>query len=140
VSHDVFYYPDISVVCREPGMEEWIAEQPRLVVEVASRSTRATDRREKLTNYRAIASLQHYLIVEQRRREVTAHFRDASGEWQRTEFVDAGRMELPFLGTSLTLDEIYEDVPMPAFQIREGMPGGYGEDDDIDDEDADDEI
>lgn len=95
---------------------------------------------EKLNNYRAIASLQHYLIVEQRRREVTAHFRDARGEWQRTELVDASRIELPFLTASLTLDEIYEDVPIPPFQTCERMPDGYGEDDYIDDVDADDEI
>jgi Uma2 family endonuclease len=70
---DTFYYPDVSVICREPGVEQWVASNPSLVVEVTSPSTRATDRREKLSNYRAVDSLRMYVIVEHRRREVTIH-------------------------------------------------------------------
>lgn len=128
VNADVMYYPDVSWVCSEPALEDWVAENPSLVVEVTSRSTRATDRREKLTHYRTIPSLRYYIIVEQRRKEVTLHFRTGDGTWDRLEFLDTGRLDLSALGTSMTLDEIYEDVPMPALHVGENVPDWFAED------------
>src|SRR5262245_27726163 len=134
-----FYYPDLTVVCRDPGLEEWIAQRPSLVVEVASPSTRLLDRREKLAKYKSVASLQHYLIVEQRRREVSAYGRAVSGEWERTELVESGEIDIALLGARLTLDQIYEDVPMPPLRIGEQVPEEYFDPDDVEEED-DDEI
>lgn len=140
VERQCYYYPDVSVICRDPGVEDWIGENPLLLVEVTSRGTRATDHREKLHAYRGIRSLQHYLIVEQRRREVTSHFRTPNGEWDRVEWIESGAIELAALRCILTLDEIYDEVPLPALRIREGMPSGYPFDDDFDDSEDDDEL
>jgi Uma2 family endonuclease len=128
VNADVMYYPDVCWVCGEPGPDDWVADNPSLVVEVASRSTRATDRREKLNNYRSISTLQYYIIVEQRRREVTLHFRKTDGSWDRLEFLGTGRLDLSTLGASLTLDEIYDDVPMPDLRMSEQYPEWLYED------------
>jgi Uma2 family endonuclease len=137
IAHDVMYYPDITVVCREPGLEQWIAEHPSVVVEVTSPSTRGVDRREKLANYRKLASVEHYIIVEQRRREVSVYSRAANGEWDRTEFVQTGTIDIASLGCSLTLDEIYDDVPMPPMQIAEGPLAEFFDPDDIEDDEDD---
>ena len=69
---DRIYYPDLMVACGRAGEVELIVQEPSIVVEVSSRSTRATDRREKLDAYQRISSLRQYLIVEQRRRHVMA--------------------------------------------------------------------
>jgi Uma2 family endonuclease len=135
VAADMFYYPDITVICRDPGLEEWVGENPSLVVEVTSPSTRSTDRREKLHAYRNVDSLQQYLIVEQRRREVSVYRRVAGGEWDRVELLDSGSVDIPFLGCVMTLDEIYEDVPMPPLRIGEELPDDYDPDDIEDDAD-----
>ena len=129
-AQDRIYYPDVMVVCRELAGDEIVLENPSLVVEVTSPSTRTTDRREKLAAYRAIPSLDAYLIVEQRRRMVTVYSRVHGSEWQGIEYVGSGDVTLPFLGTTLTLDEIYEDVPLPPRQVGEKA-------DEYDDEEGD---
>lgn len=130
VASDRIYYPDVMVVCRELAGDEIVLENPSLVVEVTSPSTRTTDRREKLASYRAIPSLVAYAIVEQRRRMVTVYSRARGGDWQGVEHVGSGDIPLEFLGTTLTLDEIYEDVPLPPLRV--------GETDELEDEASDD--
>lgn len=117
---DRMYYPDLIVACGKAAEVEFIVEQPSLVVEVTSPSSRATDRREKLEAYLQLASLRTYLIVAQRLRHVIAYTRSASGEWIRDEFRGEGEIAIPFLETQLTLDEIYDDVPLPPPRVKEG--------------------
>ncbi len=121
-AEDRMYYPDILVACGAAAEVELIVEQPTLVVEVSSPSTRSTDRREKLDAYRQIPSLRAYLIVAQRHRHVLAYTRSGAGEWQRTELAGAGEVSLDCLGTTLGLDAIYDDVPMPPLTVGEPDP------------------
>jgi Uma2 family endonuclease len=119
-AEDRAYYPDIIVACGQAAEVERVIEAPSLVVEVTSPGTRATDRREKLEAYRRIATLRAYLIVEQRRRHVLAYLRDRDGGWARHELQGDGEVELGFLATRLTLDQIYEDVTLPPLGVGEG--------------------
>jgi len=100
---------------------ELIVDQPSLIVEVTSPSTRATDRREKLDAYMRIASLHHYLIVEQRRKHVIVYTRDSAGEWQRGEPDEEGDIAIDFLHCRLSLAQIYEDVTLPPLKARERL-------------------
>ena len=117
---DRVYYPDVIIACEGAAEVELMVEEPSLVVEVTSPSTQATDRREKLDAYMRIASLRIYLIVDQRRKHVIVYSRDAGGEWLRDEMDDEGTVEIPFLQTSLTLTEIYDDVTLPPLRVPEG--------------------
>src|SRR5262249_5199139 len=76
---DRIYCPDIIMACGAAASIEFIVEKPSLVVEVLSRSTRATDRREKLDVYMKLPSLRSYLIVEQRQRHALVYTRDTQG-------------------------------------------------------------
>lgn len=116
---DRIYYPDVIVACGKAAQVELIIEEPTLVVEVTSSSTRATDRREKLDAYRRIPSLQTYLIVDQRRRHVFVYRREG-GDWLREEVAGDGGIPIPGLDTELTLDDIYDDVPLPPLAVGEG--------------------
>lgn len=113
------YYPDVMVACGTAATVELIVDEPSLVVEVTSPSTRATDRREKLDTYRRIPSLQGYLIVAQRRRHVLVYARDAGGEWLRDEVTGDDVIALPVLGTRIGMDAIYEDVDLPPLAVGE---------------------
>jgi Uma2 family endonuclease len=117
---DRVYYPDVMVACGDAAEVELIVEEPSLVVEVTSPSTRATDRREKLEAYMRVASLRLYLIVDQRRKHVIVYARDAAGEWLRDEIDGDGAIEIPFLDATLALADIYEDVKLPPLRMREG--------------------
>ena len=120
---DRVYYPDVIVACGKAADVELIVDEPSMIVEVTSPSTRATDRREKLDAYMGIASLRVYLIVEQRRKKVIAYARDAGREWQRDELEGDGEIAITFLDCRLSLAEIYEDVSLPPLKVRERSRG-----------------
>lgn len=52
-----FYYPDVFVSCDESPESRFYREEPVLIIEVLSPSTRVIDRREKLRVYQQIPSL-----------------------------------------------------------------------------------
>lgn len=112
---DVFYYPDVMVVCPpedEPEDESALFEEsPCLVVEVTSPSTRDIDRREKLLAYRNITSLKAYFVVDQQELRVERHWRDESGRWWRAEAVGRdGIVPVPCPEVELPLPRIYEGL------------------------------
>ena len=120
---DRVYYPDVIVACVKAADVDLTIDEPSMIVEVTSPSTRATDRREKLDAYMRIPSLRVYLIVEQRRKQVIAYARDAGEEWQRHEREGDGEIPIAFLNHRLSLAEIYEDVSLPPLKVRERSRG-----------------
>ena len=115
VDRDIYYYPDVAVLCAALDDSEIFAHDPCVVVEVTSPSTARINRTEKLDAYRQIATLRAYLIVDHRRRRVERHWRDAlDAPWQRTEVVADGSIPIPCLDVQLSLDEIYRRVELPA--------------------------
>jgi Uma2 family endonuclease len=105
------YYPDVMVVC-EPDEGEYYKKSPCLVVEVLSRSTEATDRREKLHKYRKIASLKAYVLVDSLSRRALAYYREGKN-WLYLDLVGSGDLVLPCPDTTLSLDEVYEGLDVP---------------------------
>jgi Uma2 family endonuclease len=112
-----FYYPDVSVVCRPNPPTDVFQDEPAVLVEVLSKSTRRIDEGEKKDAYVTIPSLAVYLLVEQEMAAVVAFRRTAQGfvreEYQGLEAV----VPLDEIGASLPLAELYEAVqfePEPA--------------------------
>jgi Uma2 family endonuclease len=118
-SDEAVYYPDVTVACEPPDRSAVVTEAPCFVVEVTSRSTARIDRGEKLEQYRKSVTLQTYLIVDQFRKRVTRHWRDAAGEWRTEEFTDSGTIPVPCPEIELTLDQIYEEIEMSPLRIGE---------------------
>lgn len=106
---DVFYYPDVMVVCTQLGVERDFVRFPTVLVEVLSPSTEAIDRREKKMVYQQLPMLEEYVLVAQDRREVTV-FRRAN-QW-RPEVLTAAEavLELRSIKQALSVAEVYEDV------------------------------
>jgi Uma2 family endonuclease len=108
---DLYYYPDVQVLCDPTDDDPLIKRRPCVIVEVSSDRTEAIDRREKLLVYRGISSLLLYVIVAQDRREVTVHFRDAAGIWQTRQADGVDTVPVACLDDyELSLDDIYQDV------------------------------
>lgn len=114
---DRVYYPDVMVVCDTHDQDAVILDSPCFIAEVASSSTRRTDRGEKLDAYLRIVSLRGYLVVEQDRRHVTLYTRSGD-EWQREEIMTSGVFRVPCVDGQLSLDDIYAGIEMPA-RVRE---------------------
>lgn len=104
---EVYYYPDLVLVCDPADAATYYTERPCLIVEVLSESTERIDRREKLLAYQKLPSLEAYLLVAQDARRVEV-FRRATG-W-RHELHTEGAIDLPCLDSALALDDVYVDV------------------------------
>ncbi len=109
-----YYYPDILVTCDPRDSQSHFKEKPILVVEVLSPGTESTDRREKMLAYRTLPSLCEYVLVATDKRQVELYRRDEQDEWQLAAVNQDEPLHLDSVGTSLTLDEIYEDVRFGA--------------------------
>lgn len=106
---EIFYYPDVMVVCGAGDPDAHFVREPKLVVEVLSPSTATIDRREKALNYRHIASLEEYVLVAQHRPEVTLYRR--ADNWHCHAVTAPGAfVEFRSIALSLPLEQIYEDV------------------------------
>jgi Uma2 family endonuclease len=108
--HTRFYYPDTSVTCRPNWARESFQDEPKVIVEVLSRSTRRIDEGEKKDAYLTIPSLSVYLLVEQDTPAVVV-FRRAEEGFNREVYdgLDA-IIPLPEIESELPLAEIYEAI------------------------------
>lgn len=110
-TQNVYYYPDILVSCEENPESSYFRNQPILIIEVTSPSTKNIDRREKLLFYQQIASVQEYVIIDQHKMNVEVHRRQPNGSWityffnEQKEIVEFASVEL-----DLPITEIYRRV------------------------------
>jgi Uma2 family endonuclease len=110
----LYTYPDITVVCDTPqfaGEAPGTLTNPILVVEVLSPSTESYDRHKKLQHYRALESLQEYVLIEQESHHIEHYVRKSDGQWILTDTIglDAS-FELPSINCTLALADVYEKV------------------------------
>ena len=105
-----YFYPDVAVTCSAADRAEGdhIAE-PAIVVEVLSPTTADFDRGDKFAAYRAIPSLQAYVLVSPEGRSVEVFARDA--DWRSAgEVRRSGCVELGAHGLRLELAEVFEGL------------------------------
>lgn len=110
-----YRYADGSVVCGKVEVERFngndLLINPVLIYEVLSPSTEAYDRGDKFTYYKSIQSLREYLLIAQHRPHVTYYAKQNDGSWSYSEVNGLdGSVELPTLGSTLKLSDIYQNV------------------------------
>jgi Uma2 family endonuclease len=109
--HIRFYYPDLQVVCRPNPGSDHFQEQPVLVIEVLSESTRRTDMGEKKDAYLAVPSLKVLLLVESDRPRVVAYRRRAAGGFEVEEYTGRDAViALPEIEAELPFVELYDGM------------------------------
>ena len=86
--------------------------EPAIIVEVMSPSSEADDTGRKWFSYRRIASLKHYIVLSQERREAAVHSR--AGDLWRTRFVTAGAVELDDPPAVLEVEALYAATDIAA--------------------------
>jgi len=105
-----FVYPDAVVVCGAVQLHDGttdVIDNPKVVVEVLSKSTEKYDRGDKWEDYRSVPSLLDYVLISQSVARIEHFAREADGSWRYRALGPGGRLELT-TGTSLLVDEIYE--------------------------------
>ncbi|AFY82205.1 Uma2 family endonuclease [Oscillatoria acuminata] len=111
-SADVAYYPDVMVICEPEDGHPNYKTQPRLIVEILSSNTVATDRQEKFFAYQTLPSFQEYVLVPQDQIGIELYRKTAEGSWEKTLLNPKEDLHLQSLGLTLPLTEIYEDSLM----------------------------
>jgi Uma2 family endonuclease len=104
---EFYYYPDVTVDCSNPDDRSYFTEEPRVIFEVLSPDTERIDRGEKRLNYKTLATLDTYVLVDQFRVAVTVYRRMPQG-WVMELLTDKGNLLLlPTIDCQLALTAIY---------------------------------
>lgn len=104
-----YRYPDVQVVCDDDNSDdEYVRENPILIVEVLSRSTRRTDKTEKRAEYLALPSLLEYVLIEQDVAEIEVQRR--SNEWRSEYFYLGQDVYFESVEATLSVEAIYQRV------------------------------
>jgi Uma2 family endonuclease len=114
-----YVYPDLVVACDQPKFEDEERENqllnPLFIAEILSPSTEQKDRTVKFGAYTRIPSLRDYVLVAQDAPRVERFSRGEDDRWWVT--IAAGldaEIELPSIGLTLSLAEVYERVTFEA--------------------------
>jgi Uma2 family endonuclease len=105
-------YPDAFVQCTPAPRGSTVANEPVVVFEILSPSTSRTDRIVKAREYGNTASIVRYVILEPTAMAATV-FTHANGVWAATVVEGAVELDMPEIGISLPLAELYTDVEFP---------------------------
>lgn len=113
-----FVYPDAAVVCGDAVLHAGttdVIQNPRVVVEVLSKSTEQHDRGKKWADYQSVPSLTDYLLVSQTSPKIEHFAREADGSW-RYRVAEGGESITLTHGEVLAVDDVYraEVVRLPA--------------------------
>lgn len=107
---DFVYRPDVWVACGDvrTAKGEYV-DAPCLVIEVLSPSTARYDRREKVTSYGGIPSVEEYVVVAQKPTQIVIHRRAEQWEPQVLASPD-DVLELRSVGLAVPVARIYKGV------------------------------
>lgn len=103
-----YFYPDVLVDCTDLDDNSYFSEQPSIIVEVLSKSTRQLDKTTKLDSYIQIPSLQEYLLIEQEQAEI-AVLRRATG-WRAEYYFLGDSIALNSIDLTISVEDIYQRV------------------------------
>lgn len=104
-----YFYPDVVATCEPMDRKSISTRAPCFIAEILSPGTSHTDLNGKLFTYTQLASLQTYLIINAERRLIRVIERREHG-WSERELEGEGEINLPCLGATLTLEEVYDGV------------------------------
>ncbi len=109
-----YTFPDLVIVCQEPIYEKSpngldALENPEIIIEVSSDSTELYDRTDKFECYQTLNSLQEYVLVSSKKKQVEVFRRIENNEWilhiysEKDNLVKIGNCEV-------LLNDIYNKV------------------------------
>lgn len=106
----LYTYPDVTVVCGEARFDTRQSDtllNPKVIIEVLSKSTESYDRTTKFEHYRTLESVTDYLLISQDACRVEHRARQADGQWI-TAIAEGpnGIVRPESIGCALRLDEL----------------------------------
>jgi len=102
------FYPDVIVACEPETANEYYTEQPLIIVEVLSKSTRRVDETTKRRLYQTLPSLQEYVLIEQDIVDIEICRR--SEGWQPEHYFMGDDITFAAIELTVSVNDIYERV------------------------------
>ena len=111
LSEKRYVFPGITISCdeRDRNQKETI-RYPRVVVEVLSPTTEATDRGKKAAYYRACPTIQEYVMVDSEEIFIEVHRREE--RWTINTFEAGETVTLESLGIQFPIEDTYEGTSL----------------------------
>ena len=121
ISSTRYVLPDASVSCDPHDLEgeNDIIYSPRVIVEVLSPSTEATDRGKKFRYYQSCPSIQEYVLISTQEQAVDVYRRASNNLWTLHPFGPGDGVELKSINVSIPLEALYENVTFPLGEEHE---------------------
>ena len=115
-----YTYPDVMVIQGQPiytGKGTTTVMNPKLIVEVLSKSTKNYDQGDKFLYYRSISEFTEYILIEQEEYRLLQYTKTSTNQWQLTEYesVDA-IIPLNSVALEVSLNDIYAGVDFQLSQ------------------------
>lgn len=108
ISDFAFFYPDVIVTCNDDSNNPYYTEQPLIIVEVLSKSTRRVDETTKRRLYQTLPSLQEYVLIEQDIVDIEVCRR--SEGWQPEHYFMGDDITFAAIELTVSVNDIYERV------------------------------
>jgi Uma2 family endonuclease len=113
-NRDRYLYPDASIVCGKPEMEDDkfdTLKNPVVLFEILSPSTQKNDFGYKFLWYQQIPDLKEYVMIDSRRLFVQAVRKEQNGAWRFDDITDRdGLLQIHTINFTLSIADIYRDT------------------------------
>lgn len=104
-------YPDASVVCGKSiysNNKKTVLENPMLIIEVLSESTKSYDKSDKFSFYRSLPSFKEYMIIYQSIPKIETWYKEEENLWRIGSAVGLDKsIYLHSIDATLLLSDIY---------------------------------
>ncbi|MGL4399945.1 MAG: Uma2 family endonuclease [Luteolibacter sp.] len=107
---EAFYYPDGMIICVPVPGDALFTDSPSVILEVLSPTTRRNDEVQKFRDYLTIPTLGTYILAEIESPFLTLHRREGASFRRETLSGPDAILDLPEVGISISLSELYRDV------------------------------
>ncbi len=119
----IYTYPDVMVVEGEP---EYVDERtdmitnPKIIIEVLSKSTQGYDRSDKFEAYRTIPTFEEYLLFDPTKIYIEQYSKTANKRWSFREYdAEDEAIKLTSLELEIALEDIYNKVKFETIKTKE---------------------
>ncbi|HEY6408927.1 MAG TPA: Uma2 family endonuclease [Ktedonobacteraceae bacterium] len=109
VAERQYFYPDVTVASGEQAGT--MLANPVVVIEVVSPTTEKRDRRAKFKAYKALPSVQEYVLIGSEYQAIEVHRREGNF-WRQYHYREGDLVELKSLDVSFPFDAVYRRIPL----------------------------
>ena len=112
------YFPDGMIACPPNYVSDsqGIIDNPTVIFEVLSPSTKDFDREGKFDAYGTIPSLREYVLIHSEIARVEVFTRPEGGKWTLSVYLPGTDALIESVGIALPLSELYEEVEFAPVQ------------------------